>query len=77
MTKKVSLSSMVWLLASHALGVVGEDRRQDLQSNLTTGFRVGGAIDLSHAARTELGGGAIMRNALANHRNVPESMGLS
>ena len=48
-----------------------------LSRHLTAEFRVGGAIDHSHAARTELGGNPVMRNALAYHRAVPGLMGLS
>ena len=56
------------LESCHALRVVGKDGRQDLEDHLTPQLGVGGAIDLSHAARTELGGDPIMRNALAYHR---------
>ena len=38
---------------------------------------VGGAIDLTHAARTELLRNAVMRNALAYHKGDPELIGLS
>ncbi len=42
--------------------VVGEDRRQDLERNLTAQLGVGGAIDLSHAALAEHLRDAIMRD---------------
>ena len=65
------------LESGHALCVVGEDRRQDLESNFTTEFRVSGAIDLSHPALAELGSNPVMRNVLAYRKEDLELMGLS
>ena len=65
------------LEARHTLGVIGKDRRQDLQCNITPQLGVGSEILLSHAACTELFRHAIMRNALAYHKEDAELMRLS
>ncbi len=60
--------------------MITEDFNADTKSDLAVanlGTFVGGAIDLSHAARTELLRDPIMRNALTNHGAVTELMGLS
>ena len=53
---------MWWGKCADPLVVVGKGMEQNLGGYITTEFRVGGAIDFSHAARTELGGDTVMRN---------------
>ena len=56
------------LEARQALLVLGEGGRQDLDRHLALQARVGGAIDLAHAALAELGGDLVGAEALADHR---------
>ena len=65
------------LEADHALRVVGEDRRQNLEGNFTPQLGVGGAINLSHPALAEHLRDAIMRNAFAYHKDMPDLMSVS
>ena len=58
------------LEARHALGVAGEHFRQNLERHVPIELGVGGAIDHSHAARTELCGDAIMRNGFTDHNDM-------
>ncbi len=68
---------MWWGKRADPLVVVGKGMEQNLGGYIPAEFRVGSAIDHSHAALAEHLRDTIMRNALAYHRNVPGLMGLS
>ena len=62
------------LEAREALRVRGEGRGQDLDRDLALELRVGGAVDLAHAALAELGGdlvGAEAGSRAEAHRALP------
>jgi hypothetical protein len=50
----------------HAVGIGGEDFRQDFHGDVTIQFRIVGAIDLSHPALAELFQDLIVRDRLAD-----------
>ena len=51
--------------------------RQDLQGDVTLQPLIVREIDLTHAARTQLGGDPIMRNGLANQSSAAPELGKS
>ena len=54
--------------------ICGGAGRQELDGDLPAKPQVFGAIDDAHAARAELGGHAIVRDRLANHRRAKETL---
>ena len=52
---------------SHAFGVVGERFGQDLQRHLAPELRVGGAVDLTHAAAAQLIDDSVVGEGFPDH----------
>ena len=62
------------LEAGEPLGIGGEGLGQPLERHLAPELRVGGAVDLAHAARADRGGDPVVRESLADQGRAPPDL---
>ena len=62
------------LEAGEPLGVLRHLGGQHLEGHLAPELRVGGAVDLAHAARAERGGDPVVRERLADQGRSPPGL---